>query len=207
MSHALVAISRHRSSDGHVTLDSFGTKANTPTNTPPAKLPHGFRKLLKSDSGAKLAFWDQTAGEEEEEEEEDYHDILHQMDTEQYFMETRQRILSKVKIMEEEMAFLRDDLAATSRDFIRLVQHLQQSGVPGSQDFEMAAPEEPAAWFERRTKQRIAAEAAARLSAKRKGTPKASNAKASNATLIAGNVQRQESIEAFVDDTDEHSSV
>ena len=183
-SHALVAFSRHRSADGHVTLDAFG--AMSPADAY-ARVPRDFRRLFESDSGARVAFFKQEQEEQEEqEEEEEYHDILHLMDTEQFFMGPRQRIVSKVKVMEEEMQFLRDDLAATIRDFGLLVQHLQQTGVLESQDFEMAAPEEPAAWFERRRTQRIEAEAKARLSSTGKRIP------------VGGNDDMKASIDALV---------
>lgn len=161
-----------------------------------ARVPRDFRRLFESDSGARVAFFkqEQEEQEEEEEEEEEYHDILHLMDTEQCFMGPRQRIVSKVKVMEEEMQLLRDDLAATTRDFGLLVQHLQQNGVLGSQDFEMAAPEEPAAWFERRRTQRIVAEAKARLSSTGKRIP------------VGGNDDMKASIDALVG-TSEHISV
>ena len=182
----------HRSADGHVTLDAFG--AMSPADAY-ARVPRDFRRLFESDSGARVAFFKQEQEEKEEkEEEEEYHDILHLMDTEQFFMGPRQRIVSKVKVMEEEMQFLRDDLAATTRDFGLLVQHLQQIGVLESQDFEMAAPEEPAAWFERRRTQRIVAEAKARLSSTGKRIP------------VGGNDDMKASIDALVG-TSEHISV
>lgn len=176
---------RLRDPNGVVGLDAFAEGPSSRLVRSSSRVPHGFRQCFERDQKATGRAADETAkllslpstaaladSAEEATGEEDLHEAVHdalrEMETENHFASTTERVIDKIYVMEEEMVYLRDDLAGVVRNFELLVDHLKECGMKGTQDFEMAPPEDPSAWFDRRKKARLKKQAEERARRRRK---------------------------------------
>ena len=148
------------------------------------KVPHGFREHVANDPSAgdpkhidtiaatryipQLAFWTEEGGMDDVSTSslnllsrgassfsEAHHDIAHDLDTQEVFLDTSKKVMKKVTIMEDEMGYLRDDLSFVTKSFETMVKHLGAQGVKGFSDFELEPKQDGAEWYAQRQRERM----------------------------------------------------
>jgi hypothetical protein len=163
-----------RDANGVVSLEEFGHFKE--------RVPHGFREHIENDPSAgdpkhidtiaatrdnipQLAFWTEEGGMDdvtksslnllsEGSDSEAHHDIAHDLDTQDGFLDTSKKALKKVTMMEEEMGYVRADMSKLTKGLEVVVEHLVKNGVV-SDTLEMPVKEDPGEWYARRCRERM----------------------------------------------------